>query len=170
MAFAGCCSSGILKGVLIAAVASILLLLHRAANPHVAFLGRIPGTRRFSDLARHPDNERIAGVLAFRVEASLLYFNVEHVLDTVLERVRCEDRRPALVICDLSTSPYVDLAGARMLRTLAGELAERGMAFRVTDARGGTRDLLRDEGLEAATGRIDRVTSVADVVDEIAGA
>jgi hypothetical protein len=74
------------------------------------------------------------------------------------------------VICDLSTSPYVDLAGARMLRTLADELAGRGIAFRVTDARGATRDLLRDEGLEAATGRIDRVTSVADVVDELAGA
>jgi hypothetical protein len=44
---------GILKGVLVAAIASILLLLRRVAHPHIAFLGRIPGTRRFSDLARH---------------------------------------------------------------------------------------------------------------------
>jgi MFS superfamily sulfate permease-like transporter len=44
---------GILTGVLVAAIASILLLLRRVAHPHIAFLGRIPGTRRFSDLARH---------------------------------------------------------------------------------------------------------------------
>jgi STAS domain-containing protein len=105
-------------------VASILLLLRRVANPHVAFLGRIPGTSRFSDLARHPDNERIGGILAFRVEASLLYFNVGSVLETVRARLQGDRAGVRLVICDLSTSPYVDLAGARMLRDLGQELAK----------------------------------------------
>jgi SulP family sulfate permease len=164
VAFAGVLVLGILKGVLIAAVASILLLLRRAANPHVAFLGRIPGTDRFSDLARHPDNERIPGVLPFRVEASLLYFNVANVLATVLERLR-ETRDARLVICDLSTSPYVDIAGARMLRDLGEKLAKQGVELRITDARAATRDLLREEGLEAAAGPINRFTSVANVVD-----
>jgi MFS superfamily sulfate permease-like transporter len=70
VALAGVLLLGILQGVLLAAVASILMLLRRAAAPHVAFLGRIPNTRRFSDLERHPDNEPPAGVLAFRVESS----------------------------------------------------------------------------------------------------
>jgi sulfate permease, SulP family len=48
---------GILQGILVAAAASILLLLGRASRPHVAFLGRIPGTSSYSDLARHPENE-----------------------------------------------------------------------------------------------------------------
>ncbi len=48
---------GILQGVLVAAIASLLMLLAGAAQPHVAFLGRIAGTRRYSDLERHPDNE-----------------------------------------------------------------------------------------------------------------
>jgi MFS superfamily sulfate permease-like transporter len=68
-ALAGVLLLGILQGVLLAAVASILLLLARASAPHVAFLGRIPGTDRFSDLARNPDNEPLAGVLAFRIES-----------------------------------------------------------------------------------------------------
>lgn len=168
VAFAGVLLLGILKGVLVAAVASILLLLRRAANPHVAFLGRIPGTRRFSDLARHADNERIPGVLAFRVESSLLYFNVENVLATVLERLRDERPDVRLVICDLSTSPYVDLAGARMLRDLSEELGKQDVGLRITDARAATRDLLREERLEAAVGPIDRFTSVAHVVDAFA--
>ncbi len=51
---------GILQGILLAALASILLLLARVSRPHVAFLGRIPGTDSFSDLERHPENEPLA--------------------------------------------------------------------------------------------------------------
>jgi SulP family sulfate permease len=165
VAFAGVLVLGILKGVLLAAVVTILMLLRRAANPHVAVLGRIPNTRRFSDLARHPDNEPIDGVLAFRVEASLLYFNVENVQQSVLERVRAAGAGVRLVVCDLSTSPYVDLAGSRMLESLSDALAKQHIALRLVEVHATTRDLLRVEGLEAKVGDIDRFTSVADVVE-----
>jgi MFS superfamily sulfate permease-like transporter len=52
---------GILQGILLAALASILMLLVRASRPHVAFLGRIPGTNQYSDMARHPENEALPG-------------------------------------------------------------------------------------------------------------
>jgi len=166
VAFAAVLVEGVLRGVLFAALVSILMLLRRTASPHVAFLGRIPGTRRFSDLQRHPDNERIAGVLAFRVEASLLYFNVENVLGAVLDRLRGEGSGVRLVVCDLSTSPHVDLAGARMLESLSDELAKRNITLRVTDARAAVRDLLRVEGADERVGGINRFASVADVVDD----
>lgn len=165
VAFGGVLLLGILKGVVLAAIASILMLLRRAADPHVAFLGRIPGTRRFSDLARHPDNERIQGVLPFRVEASLLYFNVENVQRAVLDRLRTEGSDVRLVVCDLSASPFVDLAGARMLAGLSDELAKRHVALRVAEVHATARDLLRTEGLEAKVGEINRFTSLGDAVD-----
>jgi SulP family sulfate permease len=164
VAFAAVLLEGVLRGVLFAALVSILMLLRRAAYPHVAFLGRIPNTRRFTDLARHPDNERIAGVLMFRVESSLLYFNVENVQRTVLERVR-DEGVIHLVVCDLSTSPYVDLAGVRMLKSLSDELAKQHIGLRVTDAHAATRDVLRAAGAEGKVGDIDRFTSVADVIE-----
>src|ERR1700760_2335984 len=98
--------AGLLKGVLLGAVISLVLLVRRASRPHVAFLGKIPGARRYSDLERHADNERIPSVLAFRVESSMVYFNSEHVLDTVLARVNATTEPIRLAICDLSTSPY----------------------------------------------------------------
>ena len=79
---------GILKGVLFAAIASLLMLLAGAARPHVAFLSRIPGTRCYSDLGRHPDNEAVPGVVIFRTESSLLYFNVEHVRQVVWDKLQ----------------------------------------------------------------------------------
>ncbi len=165
VAFVGVLIEGILRGVLLAALVSILMLLRRVASPHVAFLGRIPGTRRFSDLARHPDNERVPGVLAFRVEASLLYFNAENVQRAVVDRLRAERDHVRLVVCDLSASPTVDLAAAHMLETLSDELAKRNVVLRVTEAHAATRDLLRAAGLDSKVGDIDRFSSVADVVE-----
>ena len=117
---------GILQGILLAALASVVMLLIRVSRPHVAFLGRVPGTKAYSDLARHPENEPLPGVIAFRPEASLLYVNADSVLERVLNRLRAagpSDIR--LVICDLSASPYLDLAGSRMLHDLHSELASR---------------------------------------------
>ena len=165
VALVGVLLFGILNGVVVAAIVSILLLLHHAARPHVAFLGRIPGTRRFSDLARHQDNERIPGVLAFRVESSIVYFNVDHVLRIVLDRVEAESKSLRLIVCDLSTSPTVDLAGARMFLDLHAELAKRGKILRLVEAHASVRDLLRIEGAEDRVGRIDRFASVGDVID-----
>jgi SulP family sulfate permease len=165
VALVGVLLLGILKGVLLAAVASLLLLLRRVASPHVAFLGRIPGTRRYSDLERHPRNEKIPGVIAFRTEAALLYFNVDNVLRDVLARVRQEEPGVSLVVCDLSTSPYVDLAGASMLLKLQTELRQRGIRLGIVEAHASVRDLLRAEGLDEKIGPINRFTSVADLIE-----
>ena len=126
-ALVGVLSSGLLRGVMIGAVISLVLLIRRASRPHVAFLGRIAGTRRFSDRERHPDNELIPGVLIFRPESGLLYFNMDHVRDTIAERVRAEATPPKLVVLDLSAAPYVDMHAAHMLAELAGELTAAGI-------------------------------------------
>ena len=171
VAFAAVLLLGILKGVMVAVVVSLLLLIRRAAQPHVAFLGRIPGTQRFSDRERNPDNEVIPGVVVFRVEASLLYFNAEHVRDAVWEKLRSISGPLRLVVCDLSTSPLVDLAGARMLLTLQAALQAAGVSLRLVSARAAVRDLLRAEGIEERVGYFGRRISVADVIEEfLAGA
>ncbi len=165
VAFVGVLLLGILKGVLLASVVSILMLLRRAARPHVAFLGRIPGTSRYSDLERNPDNERVPGAVLFRVEASVMYFNAENVRQEIWREIRSLDEKPRLVLGDLSTSPYVDVAGARMLRELHDELAAAGIALRLAEARSGVRDMLRAEGLEERVGYFGRRVSVDDVLE-----
>ena len=93
-------------------------------------LGRIPGTRRYADRARNPDAQDVPGVLIVRVDAGLLYFNVGHVREEVRRLVADAGEGLRLVVWDLSTSPYVDIAGARMLSELERELADarRGAA------------------------------------------
>jgi MFS superfamily sulfate permease-like transporter len=160
LALLGVLFLGILQGILLAALASILLLLARVSRPHVAFLGRVPGTNSYSDLDRHPENEPLAGVIAFRPEASLIYVNADSVLDSVLDRLCAADPPVRLAVCDLSAAPYIDLAGSRMLRELHAELSGRGIALRVVGAHGWARDLLRAESIEEKVGALDRTETL----------
>jgi SulP family sulfate permease len=167
IALAGVLLLGILNGILLAAAASILLLLMRASQLHVAFLGRLPGTALYSDLERNPENEPLPGVIAFRPEASLTYINADVVLDAVLRRL--DAAGPAsirVVVCDLSASPYVDLSGSRALHDMYKQLAVRGVALRLVGARARVRDLLRADGVAEKIGRFDRVTTLDAVISE----
>jgi high affinity sulfate transporter 1 len=164
-AILGVLTSGLLRGVMIGCIISLVQLLRRASRPHVAFLGRIPGTRRFSDRERHPDNELIPGVLIFRPESGLIYFNVDNVRDAIADRVHTEGAKPKLVVIDLSAAPYVDLQSAHTLAGLADELRAEEIRVQIVEARSSVRERLRGEGLDARLGGIDRFTSVADAVD-----
>src|SRR5580765_2531119 len=116
-AIVGVLGQGLLRGVMIGAIISLVLLIRRASRPHVAFLGRIPGTRWFSDRERHSDNELIPGVLIFRPESGLVYFNVDHVCETILRRVG--SKPPRLVVLDLSAAPRLDMQSAHALAGMA---------------------------------------------------
>jgi len=90
---------------------------------------------------------------------------MDHVRDTIAERVRTEPTRPKLVVLDLSASPYVDMHAAHMLAELAGELTATGIRVQAVEARSSVRERLRSEGVEGKLGGIDRFTTVADVVE-----
>jgi high affinity sulfate transporter 1 len=164
-AFLGVLTCGLLRGVMIGAAISLVQLLRAASRPHVAFLGRIPGTRRFSDRARHPDNELIPGVLIFRPESGLIYFNVDGVCETILDRVDSEPAPPKLVVLDLSAAPRVDMQSAHALGALAEDLLARDIRFQAVEPRSSVRDRLRSQGVDGKLGGVNRFSSVADVLD-----
>jgi sulfate permease, SulP family len=168
IALVGVLLLGILQGILLAALASILLLLARLSSPHVAFLGRVPGTDSYSDMDRHPENEPLSGVLVFRPEASVIYVNADSVLEAVLNRLNDPKIAPIrMAVCDLSAAPYLDLGGSRMLHELHAELASRGASLRIVGAHGTSRDLLRAEGVEQKVGGLDRTATVESVLRAI---
>jgi MFS superfamily sulfate permease-like transporter len=158
---------GILKGVLLAALVSLLMLLRAGMRPHVAVLGRIPGTARYSDMERNPDNEPLAGIRIFRPEASILYFNAEFVRDEIRRRVREAGETLRAVVVDLSSSPHVDVSGALMLHDLSDELEARKIAFRVVEARARVRELLRSEVVEVEAFEVNRRTSLHELLESL---
>lgn len=155
---------GILKGVLIAAVFSLTLIIKNVSAPHVAFLGRIPGTNRYTDIKRHPDNELIPGVILFRVESPLVYFNVSYVYNTVWTRIKRVGPTLKTVIFDLSTSATIDSSGARLIKRLYDNLKNLGIELKVAEAHSEVRDILRYEEIEHLLGHVSRRDTLHDIV------
>jgi MFS superfamily sulfate permease-like transporter len=76
---AGVLVFGILDGVLIAIVASVVTVLYQVNTRPVEILGRVPGTTHYRNLARHPAAEPIAGLIIVRPRGPLYFANVERV-------------------------------------------------------------------------------------------
>jgi sulfate permease, SulP family len=155
---------GILQGVLIGALASLILIIKTVSSPHIAFLGRIPGTDRFTDIKRHPDNELLPGVLLFRVESPLVYFNVSYVYNHVWPKITNSSPQLKVVIFDLSTSAYIDSSGARLIKRFFLQLEEMGIVFKIAEAHSEVRDILRFEDIEHLLGHVSRHDTLHDVV------
>jgi len=162
-ALLGVLGSGPVNGVLIGAVISIVLLLRQASRPRVTEIARVPGTSYFADHARHPENALIPGVLVVRCESSLLYFNVEHVRERVLELFAARpDAR--LVVFFLGAVPRVDLAGAELLIELHRSFRDRCVEFRLANAYGEVREALRRRGFEREHGALESGQTIDLVV------
>jgi high affinity sulfate transporter 1 len=163
-ALLGVLGSGLLRGVLIGAVMSLVLLLRRAAAPHTTELGRVSGTDYWADAVRHPENERLPDVFVFRCEASLLYYNVENVRDRFFELLNARGEGVKLAVVFLGTVPLMDSAGAELLEELHHTLAERGVALRLAEARGHIREVLRRSGYAEHCGKVEENQPVSRVV------
>jgi high affinity sulfate transporter 1 len=168
-AFVGVLTFGLLEGVMIGAAISLVQLVRVSSHPHVALLGRIPGTRRFSDRDRHTGNELIPNVMIFRPESLLVYFNIDNVCDVILSRVHGEPTPPKLVVLDLSAAARVDMQSAHMLAGIADELTAEGIQFHAVEPRSSVRERLRHEHVDGKLGGINRFTTVADVIDHFLG-
>jgi len=157
---------GILKGVMISVLMSLILLIRRSSRTEVAMLGRIGDTSHFSDIQRHPDNIIIPGIAIMRIESSILYFNAEDILEKINEHLKSAGNGIKVLILDLAAAPYVDVAGSKMLLNLAIELQKEGRRMRIVDALSGVREILRKQGLEEITGKISRTSTVGEAVLE----
>jgi MFS superfamily sulfate permease-like transporter len=95
-----------------------------------------------------------------------VYFNVDHVCESILKRVHAEPTPPKLVVLDLSAAPRVDLQSAQALAGMADELTAKGIRFQAVEPRSSVRDRLRNEGVDGKLGGVNRFTSVADAVED----
>jgi MFS superfamily sulfate permease-like transporter len=145
-ALLGVLGSGLLNGVLLGVVISLLLLIRRASRPRVTELGRVPGTSYFADITRHPENERVDDVLVIRSEGALLYFNTDHIRDRVSALIGARARAPRLIIFFMGNVPHADLAGVELLIELQGSLRQSGIEFRLAEVHGEVREALRRPG------------------------
>jgi high affinity sulfate transporter 1 len=153
-----------LPGLFIGIGVSFLLLLYRSSRPHVAVLGQVPGGEgQWADVATHPQNRTVPGIVVLRVESGLFFANTDHVRFVVHEAVTGNDVHALVLDCE--TVPFIDVTAARMLVELEGELHARGVRFAMARDVGQVRDVLERTGGRDALRPIYR--SVREAVDSM---
>jgi high affinity sulfate transporter 1 len=165
--FGGVLFFGILAGVLIGTALSLVEILYRFTFPHMAVVGRIPGTTIFGDIERHPENEVVPGAFIFRIDAPLIFANAESFKENFSKALAQEQRPVHLAIIDLQSSPITDVTAVDMIRDLIAELERKGITLRLVNASGQVRDVLRAAGIEEKVGKLDRTATIAAILNEL---
>ena len=162
VAFIGVLGQGILRGVMLGVLLSLLLLLRRASHPNVVELGRVEPSDLWVTFTGAADRLRQSGVMVARCDGALLYFNVEHVRDRILELVAAREDRVAVAVLFMGAVPAIDLAGAEMLTELGHALAKRSVELRLAGAHTAVRDALVAAGMPRAA--VETYPTVADAL------
>ena len=121
---------------------SAALLLQRTADPHVARIGRVPGTEHYRNVARH-QVEQLPGVVALRIDESLLFTNARALTDTVLAQLDDDTRHVVLQMSPVNT---VDFSGLTALLALDDDLHRRGIRLDLAEVKGPVMDRLAQAG------------------------
>jgi len=125
----GVITLGVLPGVVIAVGMAMLLVLIRASSPRDALLGRIPGREGFQDIHDQPHAETIPGLIIYRFESGLLFFNSDCFKSRIRTHVKNATVTPSHFVLDAESMPMMDSTGAASLGEVMEELSMQGVGF-----------------------------------------
>jgi SulP family sulfate permease len=129
-------------------VGSIALLIQRTAQPHVARIGRVPGTQHYRNLERYAVECR-PEVVGLRIDESLVFTNARGLADVVLAHVRAhrvsvgEPRRVLMLMAPVN---HIDVSGLTALQELHAALRAEGLRLELSEVKGPVLDRLKAIG------------------------
>ncbi|MGB7979961.1 MAG: SulP family inorganic anion transporter [Candidatus Nanopelagicales bacterium] len=148
LAMLGVLVIGVLEGMVVGLIASLVYFIYRTSRPYLASLGRLPGMPgAYGDLARRPECESVPGVLILRLYGELYYANALTVRDEIRARIETSEDPIRAVILEVGDQDSMDLTTARILRSWAHGLAERDIALYLTEVQDPVLDFLRSAGM-----------------------
>ncbi len=125
IATAGVVLFGVMDGVLIAVVVSVLTLMYKANHPPVYLLGRKAGTNVFRSLDDHPEDMTYPGLIILRLEGTLTFMSAPHAFDRMRELINQHSAR--VIILDLDAVPDIEYTALEMLDQGEKRLRDHGI-------------------------------------------
>jgi sulfate permease, SulP family len=125
---------GVLPGILVGTMWSLLRVLSQVAHPQDALLGRMPGSRALHDVGDDEAAQTIPGLVVFRFYGPLVFANVRFFVERLEHFIARETQTVRQVILDARAIPDIDVTAAEQLRSFITRLNERGIRFVVAEA------------------------------------
>ena len=132
---------GVELGLVVGVAVSLALYLHRTSRPHIAEVGRVPGTEHFRNVLRHAVAVS-PQVLGLRVDESLYFANSRALEDRINDAVAS---RPALkhVVLQCSAINDIDASALESLEAINLRLRDAGVRLHLSEVKGPVMDRLK---------------------------
>jgi MFS superfamily sulfate permease-like transporter len=143
---------GLLPGILVAVGLAIVKLLQLASRPHDAVLGLVDADGR-SHATEEPEGERVPGLVIYRFDGPMLFFNADYFAERVRHAIAAEQTKPHWFLLDAESSLVLDTTGADTLEALRAELERGGIVLAIARAKGLFRTVLERSGLADKIGK-----------------
>ncbi len=134
---------GIVSGIIL----SILILLFKAANPHMAILGKVKGYQEYRNIKRFKDLDQWENILIIRIDAPFAFVNVQTIKDKILNEIDSKTGDKRHVVIDASSVAYIDATAINGLQDLMQSLKEKNIEIVFAEVRGPVRDAFFKNGL-----------------------
>ncbi|MBP6850326.1 MAG: SulP family inorganic anion transporter [Rhodoferax sp.] len=146
VSFLGVAFVGVIEGIVITLLLSMLVLVWNTWHPYFAELVRVDGSKGFHDIRRHPEGRRVPGLLLFRWDAQLFFANSEVFRKEVHRAVARAPTPTVCVVVAADAITDVDVTAADALTALHAELQQLGIALWFAGMKGPVKDRLRHYG------------------------
>ena len=161
---AGELTLGVLHGIALGVVLSLLLLIYRTSHPEGAVLGQLPGEEAYRDVRFHPEARTFPGLLIWRPGGDLFFASIDR-LGEALKAALAASRPPAKhVLLDAEAVNFIDITACDALLDFIKELQSQGITFAFARVRDEVRERMRLGGIEAAVDPANFFERVTDGV------
>ncbi len=138
---------GALQAILFVVVLSLLRFVQVVARPRVEILGTVPGSQAFHALSRHPDAVVIPGLVMFRFNGPVVFFNADYFRREALAAASREGDQLRWFVVDMLPITQSDVTGIDAVIELEAELTRRGAQLAIAGRRAETKLRLEERGL-----------------------
>jgi SulP family sulfate permease len=145
LTFFGVIFLGVEEGIVIGVVLSLAVVVWRSSRPHMAVVGRVPGTEHFRNIDRH-DVELANGLIALRIDESIYFANAQ-VLEDKIESLVAESTGTRAVLLIMSAVNQLDSTALGMLDELEKNLQGKGISLQFAEIKGPVLDRLHTTDL-----------------------
>ncbi len=149
--FGGVVSFGVLGGIVVGVIASLVEMVRRTIQPRTAVLGMVAGSATWRDV-RHEGRETIPGLLVYRFDAPLFFGNADVLRDEIRSLVRTQEPTPRDVLINAEAITDLDTTGAEVLGRLCDDLDAAGVRLSFARVRAPVLGMMRRTGLEERIG------------------
>jgi MFS superfamily sulfate permease-like transporter len=147
--FAGELTLGVLHGIAIGVVLSLIMLIYQTTHPQDAVLGQLPGTEAYRDVKLHPDAITIPGLLIWRPGGDLFFASIGHVGRGLKAALAVSHPPIKHILIDAESVNLVDTTALDELSSVVKDLRTQGITIAFARVRDQVRERMRLEGLEA---------------------